>query len=149
MVLVYPIYNKCLRASFRDVMLDVSTGLSSSRATTSNGHWTTWKVFCQQVALDPLTHAYSDPIPILQTFAREYRVGNIASNHEPVISCTVEDAVVSIGQAISAMGVPYSCLTQQGKIYVRLRFQYCAYSRAGPPPKRVKPVPIQVLRHIA
>ena len=135
MSLVDPIFYNHLRASFRSDMSDVSTGLSSSRDTAVYVHWNTWTVFF--------------PIPILQTFKREYRVGNISPNHKSVRSRTVEDSVWSIGQALAAMGSPDPRLTQQGNINLHLRFQYCAYSKADPRPKWVKPIPIQVLRHIS
>ena len=38
--------------------------------------------------------------------------------------------------------------SQQGKIAIRLWFQYHEYSKADLPSKRVKPIPTQVLRHI-
>ena len=97
MLLVEPISRKRLCVIFCAVVPDVSAGLSSIRVTAVNGHWTTGTVFCQQVALDPLLHLYTDPIPILQTFAGEYRVGDIVPRHRPVRSHTVEDAIRSIG----------------------------------------------------
>ena len=55
----------------------------------------------------------------------------------------------SVGQALSAMGAPDPRLIQQIKIDICLCFQYHAYYKADPPPKRVKSTPIQVLRNIA
>ena len=40
--------------------------------------------FCQQVALDSLLSGYQYPIPILCTFAREYRVRDIAATSSNV-----------------------------------------------------------------
>ena len=47
------------------------------------------------------------------------------------------------------MGSPYPCLTSQGELYICLRFQYWCYSKHEPPKNRVKPTPLQVLRHIS
>ena len=98
--------------------------------------------------MDLLLHLYVYLIPILQTFAREYRVGDIAPSHKLLRSCTVEDSVRLIGKALSTIGDTHHRLTQQGNIDIHLYLQDRAYSMEGTPPKRVKPIPIQVLSHI-
>ena len=47
------------------------------------------------------------------------------------------------------MGGPYLCPPLKGKINIRLQFQSRGYNKAGPPLKQLKPIPIQVLHHIA
>ena len=77
---------KRFRNIFRTAILDVSVGLSSSRVAAANAHWIMWKVFYQQVALNPPLHLYTNPIPFLQIFSREYRFCYIASKHKPLQS---------------------------------------------------------------
>ena len=61
----------------------------------------------------------------------------------------VEDAARSIGQALAAMVAKDLWLNDEEELEIHLKFQYRAYSKQDPPPNRVKPVPVQVLRHIA
>ena len=76
-------------------------------------------------------------------------VEDISPNHKPVRSCTVEYSVRSMFRLLAVMGDPDPRLIQQVKIIICLRFQYRAYSKSNSPPKRVKPIPIQVLHHIS
>ena len=46
------------------------------------------------------------------------------------------------------MGSPYTRFTSQETLGIRLWFQYRWYSKQYPPPNRVKPTILQVLRHI-
>ena len=101
------------------------------------------------MALDPLRIAYKDPVPILNALARDYRTGNIVPNIRAVQSRTAEDAIRSIGQAIAMLVAKEPWMTSTGKIDVRLQLQFQCYSRQDPPPSRVKPIPVQVLRRMA
>ena len=83
---------------------DIREGLSVGRATAADGHWTKWAYFCARVTLKTLLVPYRDPVTILNAFARDYRTGNIALNIRVVQSRTVDDAVRSIGQAITVSG---------------------------------------------
>ena len=66
---------------------------------------------CQDVALEPIIVLYRDPVPILNTPARNYRIGSLDPNRRQVQSRTVEDSAWSIGQAIAAMEEPDRRLT--------------------------------------
>ena len=57
----------------------------------------------------------------------------------------VEDAIWSIFQALTALGVRYTRITSQGGMYIRLLFQIQCYTKQDPPPSQVKPIPLQVL----
>ena len=46
------------------------------------------------------------------------------------------------------MGAPDPRLDTHGNIDFRIQRQLRGYSRADPPPDRVKPVPVQILRHV-
>jgi hypothetical protein len=61
----------------------------------------------------------------------------------------VEDSLRAIGQTFAALGAPDPRLDQHGHIDFRIQRQLRAYSRANPPPNRVKPIPDQILRHVA
>jgi hypothetical protein len=46
------------------------------------------------------------------------------------------------------MGAPDPRLDSHGAVDLRLKHQLRHYSKSDPPPRRVKPIPIQVLRHL-
>ena len=102
---------------------DIAEGLSTGRACAAGGHWTKWANFCSRVALDPLLIGYKEPVPILNIFAREYRTGDINPTSSPVQSRTADDAVRSIGQSITALGLANPRYRKDRKINIRLRFQ--------------------------
>ena len=116
---------------------DIAKGLSTGRSCAANGHWTKWDNFCSRVALDPLHIGYKEPVPILNTFARDYRTGDIAPTSIPVRSRTSEDTVRSIGQLLVALGLADLRYGKNGKIDIRLRFQLCCYTQQDPPPPTV------------
>ena len=101
------------------------------------------------MALDPLLVSYRYLYPIINTFVRQYRTGEIAPNGRQVQSHTVEDAVGSIGQALASLGTRDPYLTSQGDLYIRLHLQYQCYSKQEPPTIQLKLVPLQVLHHIS
>ena len=101
------------------------------------------------MALYPLLVAYQEPVPILNAFARDYQTGNTPTDSRGVRSRTVEDAVRSIGQAIVVLGAEDPRMLSTGKLDGRLQLQFQCYSRQDPPPSRVKPIPVQVLRRLA
>ena len=115
--------------SFPTVAQDITKGLSASRATAADGHWMTWSEFCQNVALDTLLISYMDPVPILNTFVRQYRTESLAPSGHQIQSRTVEYAVRLVRQALTAMGDPDPCLTSKGELNIRLQFQYWCYSK--------------------
>jgi hypothetical protein len=49
---------------------------------------------------------------------------------------------------LAAMGADDIRLNSHGKIDFRLKRQIAGYKRQDPPPNRVKPIPIQILRHV-
>ena len=61
----------------------------------------------------------------------------------------MEQAVRAIGQNFTHMGAKDPRLDAHGNIDFRLARQLQSYSKADPPPSRVKPVPIQVLYNVA
>ena len=89
----------------------IAEGLSASQSAIVYVNWTKWAEFYQDKALDALFVSYRDPVPILNTFARQYRTGSLSPSGHQVRSHTVEDTVQSIGQDLSNMGGPYPHLT--------------------------------------
>ena len=101
---VDPVQQKRFLCSFCAATEAIAEGISASRAASDDTHWTICSVFCANVALDPLLLLYRDTIPILAKIAAEYRRGNIIVSGKNVQSHTVEDSILSIGQALAAMG---------------------------------------------
>ena len=66
---VDPVQKECFLCSFRATIEAIPEGLSASRATSANTHWTIWSDFCDNMALHPLLMPYREPILILDTLA--------------------------------------------------------------------------------
>ena len=58
--------------SFHDEAHEISQGLYASLDAAIDGHQMKWAEFCQDVALNSLLVSYRDPVPIFNTFARQY-----------------------------------------------------------------------------
>ena len=85
------------------------------------------------MALNPLLVSYKDPVPILNTFTQDYRIGDISPTSGPVQSNTAEDTVQSIVQALVALGLANPSYGKDGKIDIHLQFQLCCYAKQDPP----------------
>ena len=140
------------RLQFEDDLVaaqrEVQQGVSLQRANAASGHWETWAAFCAQLAFDPFLANIEDPVNILQVFAKKYRTGKLAPRGKNVRSRTVEDALRSVGQTFSGVGTSDPRLNASGDIDFRLQRQLSCYKKQDPPPNRVKPVPIQVIRRL-
>ena len=128
----------------------VQAGVSTSRTKHADAVWEKWTTFTSDLGLDPILSAVQDKIPILQVFAIRVRSGELALNRQNkgVKGRSVEDYIRSIGQTSLAMGTPDPRYTDIGQMDFRLTRMWAAYNKKDPPPNRVKPVPITVLRHI-
>ena len=58
------------------------------------------------------------------------------------------DALCAVGQTLASLGSKDACHNAMGQIDFRLRRQLRAYARIDPPPHRVKPIPIVIIRHV-
>ena len=135
----------------RDLRLSqeaVRRGVVPGTQRKADGHWQQWETFCQEHNLDPLLEHYRDPVPILQVFATRYR-RRTGPAGLPVRSSTVSDALRSVGQTMASMGSRDPRKDATGEVDFRLSRQFRAYAREDPPPNRVKPIPISLIRHIA
>ena len=110
--------------------------------------WDVWSDFCAQMGFNALLHQYEDPIPILQVFARLLRTGTLAPSKKPIRKRTVESYLRAIGQTHTALGAPDPRQTWSGKTDFRLQRQLAHYQKQDPPPNRVKPLPLQIIRQI-
>ena len=111
---MYPAKRTHFRNIFRTVADNITKGISTSRAATAFGHWEKWATFFREVSLNPLLVLYRDPVPILNAFSSQYSNGSIAPSGRKLLSCTVEDAVWSIGQLLTNLGTVYPCIKIQG-----------------------------------
>lgn len=100
------------------------------------------------MGIDPLLEAVSNKVPFLQVFLHRVRHGECAADRHQVKSRTAEEYVRSVAQAYLSLGAPDPRLSDGINIDWRLRRMLSAYSKQDPPPNRVKPIPIQVIRRI-
>ena len=126
----------------------VSFAVVPSRARAADTHWKKWAEFCAELAVDPLLQDVDDPVILFQVFLHRYRTGRIAPQGHPVRARTAEDALRSVGQTFASMGAGDPRYTEQGKMDFRLTRQITYYKKQDPPPDRVKPIPVQVIRYI-
>ena len=130
-----------LRAAF-------DAGVVPSRARAHDHTWTRWRHFCHALGTDEQLTAVADPVLLLQIFAQRYRDGRLAPSQKPVRSRTVEDALRAVGQGFARMGSKDPRLNASGGVDFRIQRQLRGYTRADPPPNRVKPIPISILHHL-
>lgn len=137
-----------MRRDFRAVQTAVASGVVPSRSKAADHAWARWLTFCSKLAIDPLLSSVQDAVPILQLFGHGHRTGKLAPNGNPVRSRTVEDTIRHVAQSFASMGANDPRLNSFGKTDFRLTRQFKSYTKADPPPDRVKPVPVPVIQHI-
>ena len=126
----------------------VRSGVTIARTKTGDAHWRRWTTFCHGLAVDPLLTDVPDAISLLQVFAYRYRSGTLPSQRQPVRARTVEDALRGVAQTLTGLGYPDPRHTAHGKLDFRLQRMFAAFGKQDPPPIRVKPVPVQVIRRL-
>ena len=141
-------------AFLRDLLTatnQVRSGVVPSRARAATGHWKRWLDFCDEVQIDPYLRTEDpdfDAIPFLQVFATRYRSGIIAPRGKAVRARTVEDALRAVAQEMATVGAADPRLNSFGSMDFRLQRLWKSYKKVDPPPHRVKPVPLRVLRRL-
>ena len=123
-------------------------GVSVSRASSSNTHWHKWTIYTADLGLDPLLQTIQDKVPIIQVFLHRVRQGQLAAKRHQIKSRSAEDYIRSVAQTYLALGAPDPRLDLGGNVDFRLTRMLKAYAKQDPPPNRVKPVPIPVIRRI-
>ena len=126
----------------------VRQGVSSGRARNTVSHWNKWEEFCHDMGLDPFLETFNDKVPILQVFLVLVRTGELAANKDPVRARTSEDYLRSVAQTHLSVGKGDPRANSAGGIDFRIQRMIAAWKKADPPPSRVKPIPIAVLRRI-
>lgn len=143
-----PLARDSFRRDYGLAQATMRAGVTPSRTRSGDSHWDRWCAFCDSLALHPLLPNTSDPVSLLQVFAHRYRLGQLPQQRQAVRSRTAEDALRSVAQTFTGLGKRDPRLTPQGKIDFRLQRLFAAFSKQDAPPNRVKPIPVQVLRHV-
>jgi len=131
-----------VEATCRD---SVSEGRRAGQGTT----WFAWEAFCSELQADPLLPEHGpDPLHLLQVFAQCYRDGRTLKNRskKPVRASTVADALSDIGKTITELGLPDPRKTAGGSIKQPLKQLQVGMAKQDPPPRRIKPVTLTILR---
>ena len=108
-----------------------------------------WIEFTNDLGVDPFLQAFSDKIPFLQVFAQRVHSGELAASGNPIRARSAEDYIRMVGHTFLHVGSDDPRLNSAHLIDFRLQRTIAAWKKSDPPPKRVKPVPIQVIRRIA
>jgi hypothetical protein len=101
------------------------------------------------MGFDPLLKTVEDKIPILQVFLHRVRHGRCAADKHQVKSRTAEEYIRSVAQTYLSLGAKDPRINKdESEIDFRIRRMLSAYNKKDPPPNRVKPIPVQVIRRI-
>ncbi|CAJ1945366.1 unnamed protein product [Cylindrotheca closterium] len=131
----------------RIIQQTVRRGVVKGTQQRTDAQWNLWLESCSELCIDPLL-PYSDPVPFLQNFATQYQLHEGPSG-DSVRAGTVSGAIRSVGQTMASMGSKDCRKDSTGALYFRLARMFRAYGRQDPPPNRVKPIPISLIRRIA
>lgn len=122
--------------------------VGTKRSSAQDGHWSQWEYYCHTLDIDPYLQTYTDKLPFLQVFAFRLRQGHLTPSGKPVKSRTVEDFLRSVGAEIASLGSQNPRLDLAGNVVPGIRQLQTAWSKEDPPPERVKPIPLQLIRHV-
>ena len=128
----------------------IAAGVSVGRAKSAETVWEIWQSYCAELGLDPFLEAVQDKIPILQVFAQRVRTGELAAGGNPILARSVEDYLRHVAQTFLSVGSDDPRKRdRQPEIDFRLTRLQAAWKKQDPPPHRVKPLPVQVIRRMA
>jgi hypothetical protein len=144
-----PVKEHRFRGDFSTAQQTVLQGISPGRASSTVTAWDKWIEFTSDLGVDPFLQAFPDKIPFLQVFAQRVHCGELAASGNPIRARSVEDYIRMVGQTFLHVGSDNPRLNSAHLIDFRLQQTIAAWKKSNPPPKRVKPVPIQVIRRIA
>ena len=143
-----------IRDAFRR---DLGTAQAEARASVvpkrsrrKDAHWKKWEAYCAAHGFDPYLRGTPQAarVSILQVYATRLRSGKLAPSNRSIKAGTVEDYLRTVGEEISFLGTDVDPrFTAQGLRVVALKNQATSYSKADPPPEKVKPIPIPLVRH--
>ena len=126
----------------------VRQGVSSGRAAGTVTHWRKWTEFCSELGLDPFLEAFPDKIAVLQVFLLRVRSGELAANKDKIRARSAEDYLRSVAQTFLSVGKDDPRLNSAQAIDFRINRMLSAWKKVDPPPNRVKPIPITVIRRL-
>jgi hypothetical protein len=126
----------------------VRKGVCSGRAQGTITHWGAWRLFCGELGLDPFLKTFENKIPFLQVFLERVRSGELAAKGDKIKSRSTEDYLRSVAQTFLSVGEDDPRLNTANKIDFRIQRMLQAWKKQDPPPNRVKPIPIAVIRRI-
>lgn len=145
-----PVTTDTICRAFGSAQEAVQRGVSVGRATFTNTTWKIWTEFTtNMLAVDPLLTPFQDKVPILQIFGQLVREGTLAAKQGKVGARHSEDYLRTISSTFLHLGSKDPRLTDQGKMDFRITRMITAWKKEDPPPHRVKPLPIQVIKHIS
>ena len=144
-----PVKEHRFRSDFSTAQQTVLQGISAGRASSTVTAWDKWIEFTNDLGVDPFLQAFPDKIPFLQVFAQRVHSGELAASGNPIRARSVEDYIRMVGQTFLHVGSNDPRLNSAHLIDFRLQRTIAAWKKSDPPPKRVKPVPIQVIQRIA
>ena len=123
-------------------------GVCSGRAASAVTHWRKWTEFCCELGLDTFLEAFPNKTPILQVFLHRVRSGTLAADGDQVRARTAEDYLRSVAQTFLSVGKDDPRLNSAGSTDFRIARMIAAWKKEDPPPRRVKPIPIAVVRRL-
>ena len=148
MAIADPRSRDVLGSDWRAITTALHSNQSPHRCASASATWRIWERFCVASGIRPnLRDIPGDHVPILLLFAHQYGTGRIAPSARPVRSRTVEDAVRHVAQAFTRVGAVDPRLNTFGEVDYRLHALFHSWKKSDPPPLRVKPLPLLVLRH--
>ena len=142
-----PADRDALGRDWRAVTEALRSSQSAHRCDSASATWRIWERFCTSSGVrSDLDDVPGDRVPLLLLFAHQYRTGRIAPSERAVRSRTVEDAVRHVAQTFTRVGAVDPRLNVFGELDYRLQAVLRTWKKADPPPTRVKPLPMLVLR---
>lgn len=135
-----------LRSDLIAAQGEISAGVVASQHTADDTAWGKWRDFCSSLGLDEFLTDRTDPIPWCQVFLRRVRDGRLAANKlgASVRARTAEAYLRSVAQTFTSLGKPDPRLNTHGAIDFRIQRQLRGYKKVDPPPRRLKPLPIDL-----
>ena len=139
-------------ADLRSTNAEARSGTTPKRATDKDGMWRQWLAY---IATIPSTNPYLSNLEphlhlsFLKVFAARVRDGRSATKGRPVRAKRVQDYLRTVAEEIR-LGSTHHLdprFDQHHRIDRTLQLLTKAHSKQDPPPDKVKPVPIQLVRH--
>ena len=131
---------------------EACAGLSPKHAADKDSHWKQWQAFVSTFhGVDPYLNCIRPHlhIPFLQVFAHRLRHGTLSTSRRPVQAKRVQAYLRTVAEEIR-LGSQWRLDPRYGESatqHLDLAHLHRHYTKEDPPPDKVKPIPIQLLRH--